>query len=153
MPIDLGLITNIFNNPLHFNESAPIPSNHVKRKTREIDLFLCYVSNPRLTIPICTTHLLPYLQFFIKTPSLSLRLRLPRQVEHRPMHPIPNLNTMVELPLGVTTRSKATNTWGEKNKKKWKFSTSPLTIIRCKCCHMIVALEIFISMRLCATRS
>jgi hypothetical protein len=99
-PIDLGLITNIFSNPIHSSENAPIPSNPMqkKKKTREVDLLQCYVYNPSLTTPIHIAHLPPNLQTFTRTPSLSLRLCLPGQTKHFPMHPIPKLNIMVELP-------------------------------------------------------
>jgi len=86
------------------------------------------------------------------TPSLFLGLCLPEQIEHNPMHPILNLNIMVELPLGVTMGSKATNKREGRQQGKRKFATIPSTILRCKCCHMIMALEFFNSKRLCAAR-
>jgi hypothetical protein len=89
-----------------------IPSNHVEKKKKnnlEVDLLQCYVFNPSPTTLIHIAHLPPNLQSFTRTPSLSLGLCLPKQIEHSPMHPIPNLNIMVELPLGVTMGSKAIN--------------------------------------------
>jgi hypothetical protein len=59
---------------------------------------------------------------------------------------------MVELRPIITMGVEATNKGKGRNKKKHKLLTSPLIIIPCKCCHMIVALIFFISKRLCATR-
>jgi hypothetical protein len=59
---------------------------------------------------------------------------------------------MVELPPIITMGVEAINKGKGRNKKKPKLSTSPLAIIPCKCCHMIVAIDFFISKRLCSTR-
>jgi hypothetical protein len=70
----------------------------LRKKKGVIDLLQCYVSNPSPATPILAARLLLDLQAFIRTPSFSLRLHLPGKIEHNPMHPIPNLNIMVELP-------------------------------------------------------
>jgi hypothetical protein len=64
----------------------------------EVDLLQCYVSNPIPATLIRIAHLLPDLQASSRIPFFSLGLHIPRQIEHNPMHPIPNLNIMVELP-------------------------------------------------------
>jgi len=68
------------------------------KKEKEVDLLQCYVLNPSPATPIYTTHLPPNLQAFTRTPFFSLGLHLLGQTKHNPMHPIPNLNIMVELP-------------------------------------------------------
>ncbi len=88
-----------------------------KKETNEVDLMQCYVSNPSPTTPIRVAHLPLDLQAFTRTPSFSLGLCFPEQTKHNPILPIPNLNIMVELPLGVTTRSEITHT-GEGRKQE-----------------------------------
>lgn len=123
-----------------------IPSNHVwKKKTREIDLLQSYVSNPSLVTLVYIAHLPLDLQSFIMTPSFSLRLCLLEQTEHSPMRPIPNFNIIVELAQGVIMRMEATTKGKGRKQGKKKFSTSPLTILPCKCCQMIMTLEFFYS--------
>jgi hypothetical protein len=106
LPIDLRLITNIFNNRMKMCIFHLIMCG--RKKTREIDLLQSYVFNPRLVTLVHIAHLLLDLQSFIMTSSLSLRLCLPKQIKHSPMRPIPNLNIIVELAQGITTRMEAT---------------------------------------------
>ncbi len=95
----------------------------------------CYVSSPSLTTSICTTHLPPNLQSFIKTPSL--------ENEHSPMHPIPNPSIMVEATLGVTTRVEATNKGEGRLHEKCKLSTMSLTILPCTCYNFLFVIVVF----------
>ncbi len=103
-----------------------IPSNHVwKKKTKEIDLLQSYVFNPSLVTLVHIAHLPLDLQSFIMTPSLSLRLCLPKQIEHSPMHPIPNFNIIVELAQGVIIGMEAITRGKGRKQEKTKALNQP----------------------------
>ncbi len=123
LPIDSGLITNIFSNLIHFSENAPIPFSIVPKKKSEVDLLQCYVSNPNPTIPICIAHLPPDFQAFTRTLFFSLGLHLLGQTKHNPMHLIPNFNIM-NFPHELLQDSRQLTQERQENKKTHKSSTT-----------------------------
>jgi hypothetical protein len=121
--------------------NVPLPPSLVQEKnSKEVDLLQCYMSNPSLATSICTTHLPPNLQSFIKTFSL--------QTKHSPMHPIPSPNIMVEPTLGVITRVEATNKGEGRLQEKWQafnhannnIALNMLYFLVCHCCFLFGSL-------------